>query len=307
MAAPRPFYARTNPSSPPQSPGLRQRPVRQRQWRRSDDDPEAQIAILPHTAASRVPSTRRTRRPAHRRPPSDIEFVRSWASSRFDSDSGADAYAQRHGYSRSYDDLGYPRTATYPYPDDALWDSELTFLRHARNTSAASSSASAHTIRDSFSVHATAPTSPATPVFDRDRDYSPAPLPVTLPLRINSRRQQQRRPRSIEKPPLDVEEQLAIFTSISNARRAGTGSGGGADTALRLVGSPATSLPSSRPSTVTGTGVGSIVPRPLPPPPVPPLPSHLRAPLRSPGQSTFNPWDVEIMGQPPPYRLLDMH
>ena len=306
MAAPRPFYARTNPSSPPQSPGLRQRPGRQRQWRRSDDDPEAQTAILPHTA-SRVSSTRRTRRPAHRRPPSDIEFVRSWASSRFDSDSGADAYAQRHGYSRSYDDLGYPRTATYPYPDDALWDSELTFLRHARNTSAASSSASAHTIRDSFSVHATAPTSPATPVFDRDRDYSPAPLPVTLPLRINSRRQQQRRPRSIEKPPLDVEEQLAIFTSISNARRAGTGSGGGADTALRLVGSPATSLPSSRPSTVTGTGVGSIVPRPLPPPPVPPLPSHLRAPLRSPGQSTFNPWDVEIMGQPPPYRLLDMH
>ncbi|PIL32533.1 hypothetical protein GSI_05236 [Ganoderma sinense ZZ0214-1] len=304
MVAPRPFYARTNPSSPPQSPRPRLRPGRQRHWRRDDDDVEAQTAILPHTVFH-TPGTRRTRRPIHRRPPSDIEFARSWSSSRFESEGGADAYGHRHGQSLSYvyDDLGYPRTATYPYPDDAVWDSELTFLRHARNTSAASS-ASSHTMRDSFSMHATAPSSPVITVFSRDRP--PPPLPLTLPLRVNSRRrQQQRRPRSIEKPPLDVEEQLAIFASVSNARRAGAGVEARTDTGLRLVGSPATTLSSSsRPSTATGTGSGA--PRPLPPPPVPPLPSHLRAPTRSPSQNTFDPWDVG-MGQPPPYRLLDMH
>nr|VWO97708.1 Extracellular metalloproteinase 1 (EC (Fungalysin MEP1) [Ganoderma boninense] len=285
MVAPRPFYARTNPSSPPQSPRLRQRPGRQRHWRRDDDDIEAQTAILTHTA-SRHP------------------FARSWSSSRFEYEGDADSHGHSHGHSRSYDDLGYPRTATYPHTDEAVWISELTPLRHARNTSAASSSSS-HTIRDSLSVHATAPPSPAVPVFDRD--HPPPPLPLTLPLRVNRRRrqQQQRRPGSIEKPPLDVEEQLAIFASVSNARRAGAGAEARTDTALQLVGSPATSLPSLRPSTTAGTRSGA--PRPLPPPPVPPLPSHPREPTRtSPSQDTFDPWDVG-MGQPPPYRLLDLH
>ena len=302
LVAPRPFYARTNPQSPPQSPRPRPRPRlgRQKRWPRGDDDPEAQTAILSH-ATPRTPITRRAGRPAHRRPPSDIEFARSWTSSRFNSEGhGADAYPYGHGHSRSYDDFGYPRTATYAYPDDAIRDSELTFLRHTRNTSAASSSASSHTVRDSFSMHATAPTSPATPVFDSER--RPPPVPLTLPQRVNSRRQQQQRRRSIEKPPLDVEEQLAIFASASHARRAGVGRG----TGMQLVGSPATSVPSSRPSTATGTGTGLVTPRPLPPPPVPPVPSHLRAPVRSPSQGAFDLWDMG-MGQPPPYRLLDMH
>ncbi len=295
LVAPRPFYARTDPSSPPQSPRPGQRPGRlQRPWRQDDDDPEAQTAILPHTA-SLIPGTKRTRRPAHRRPPSDIEFARSRISTRFEPEGAADAYAHGHGHTRSYDDLGYPRTATYPYQDETIWESELMLHRHTRNTSCASS----HTVRDSFSMHATAPTSPVTPGFDRYRP--PPPIPLTLPLRVNSRRQQRRSPRSTEKPPLDVEEQLAMFTSASNARRAGAGAGIGADTGMRLVGSPAVSQPSSRPSTATGTGL--VSPRPLPPPPVPPVPTHLREPIRSPGQNTFDPWD----GQPPPYRLLDMH
>ena len=252
-----------------------------------------------------MPSTRRARRPAHRRPPSDIEFAHSWASSRFGSEGGADAYAPRHGYTRSYDDFGYPLTATYPHPDDAIWESELSLLRHARNTSGASY-ASAHTVRDSFSMHATAPTSPASPASPTTPAFDRAP---------SSRRQQQRRrrrPQSIEKPPLDVEEQLAMFASASSARRAGASAGinigFGADRGMQLVGSPVVSVPSSRPSTATGTGTGTglgmAAPRPLPPPPVPPVPSHLREPLRSPGQSVFDLWD---MAQPPPYRLLDNH
>ncbi|KAI1789847.1 hypothetical protein LXA43DRAFT_542595 [Ganoderma leucocontextum] len=302
LVAPRPFYARTNPSSPPQSPRPRPRLGRQRRWPQEDDDPEAQTAILPHTA-SRTPGARRTRRVGHRRPPSDIEFARSWTSSRIDSEAAADTptYTHAHGHSRSYDELGYPRTSPYPYPDDAVWDSELTSLRHARNASAASSSASSHTFRDSFSMHATAPTSPPTPMFNRERP--PPTIPVTHPLRVNSKRQQ-RRPRSTEKPPLDVEQQLAMFASASNARRAGAGAGVGAEMGMRVVGSPVVSLPSSRPSTAAGTG--SVDARPLPPPPVPPVPTHLRAPMRSPSQNAFDPWDVG-MGLPPPYRLLDMH